>query len=280
MCAPKVIRSTAERVGRRDFLALAMGGAATLGVLAAPGVAGGAQAGRRETRRRGRQMMNLSHVLTPQFPIWPGLPPIQVTNIKSQDKDGFYANTWTIVEHNGTHVDAPLHFAKGKWSADEIPDAALVAPVAVIHVHDRAKANPDTAVTVDDLKAWEQKYGRIPAGAAVFMHSGWEARASDQTAFRNADGENVMHFPGFSKGAAEFLVKERSIVGIGTDTLSLDLGNSKDFATHVIVLGANKWGIENLANLARIPESGATVFVGMPKVKGASGGPAQALAVW
>ena len=279
MCAPKVIQSVAGRLGRRDILALAMGGATALGTLAAPRVAVAAEA-KRTAARRGRQTASLSHVLTPQFPIWPGFPPIQVTNIKSHDKDGFYANTWIIVEHHGTHVDAPIHFAKGKWSADEIPDEALVAPALVIHVHDRAKADADTAVTVEDLAEWEKKHGRIPAGAAVFMHSGWEARASDQAAFRNADAQNVMHFPGFSKAAAEFLVKERTIAGIGTDTLSLDLGNSKDFATHVIVLGANKWGIENLANLAKIPESGATVFVGLPKVKGASGGPAQVLAVW
>jgi kynurenine formamidase len=219
-------------------------------------------------------------VLTPQFPVWPGFAPIEITNVKSHDKDGFYANTWTITEHNGTHVDAPIHFAKGKWSADEIPDEVLVAPAVVIHIHDRAKADADTAVTAEDLAGWEKKHGRIPAGAAVFMHSGWETRANDQAAFRNADAQNVMHFPGFSKAAAEFLVKERSIVGIGTDTLSLDAGNSKDFATHVVVLGANKWGIENLANLAKIPESGATVFVGVPKVKGASGGPARVVAVW
>jgi kynurenine formamidase len=279
MCAPHVIQSAAERLGRRDFLALAMGGATALGTLAAAPVVVAAEA-KRTAARRGRQAASLSHVLTPQFPVWPGFAPIEITNVKSHDKDGFYANTWTITEHNGTHVDAPIHFAKGKWSADEIPDEVLVAPAVVIHIHDRAKADADTAVTAEDLAGWEKKHGRIPAGAAVFMHSGWETRANDQAAFRNADAQNVMHFPGFSKAAAEFLVKERSIVGIGTDTLSLDAGNSKDFATHVVVLGANKWGIENLANLAKIPESGATVFVGVPKVKGASGGPARVVAVW
>lgn len=177
-------------------------------------------------------------------------------------------------------MDAPIHFGKAAWSADLIPDSALVAPVAVIHVHDRAKADPDAMVTADDLKAWEAKHGKIPKGAAVLMHSGWEARAGDVKAFRNMDGQGVMHFPGFSKEAAEFLLKERDIVGIGVDTLSLDHGASNDFAVHFGLLPANKWGVENLANLARIPEAGATVFVGLPKVKGASGGPARILAVW
>ncbi len=280
MCAPQVIQAVGERLGRREFLGMALSGAAAAGALVVAPPAEGADAKRPAIRRRARSVMGLSHVQSSHFPTWPGFTPIEVTKVRDHDRDGFYSNTWTIYEHHGTHVDAPIHFAKGKWSADEIPDATLVAPAVVIHVHDRAKTDPDTAVSVDDLKAWEEKRGRIPAGAAVFMHSGWEARASDQTAFRNADSQNVMHFPGFSKEAAEFLVKERSIVGIGVDTMSLDPGNSKDFAAHLTALGANKWGIENLANLAKIPESGATVFVGVPKVKGASGGPARVVAIW
>ncbi len=280
MCAPQVIQAVGERLARREFLGVAVSGAAVLGALVVSPSIEAAEAKRPPSRGRGRNVVGLSHVQSAQFPIWPGFPPIEVTKVLDHDKDGFFANRWTIFEHHGTHVDAPLHFAKGTWSADEIPETALVAPAVVIHIHERAQRDPDTAVTVDDLKAWEQKHGRIPAGAAVFMHSGWEARANDQAAFRNADAQNVLHFPGFSKGAAEFLVRERAIAGIGVDTLSLDTGNSKDFATHHTVLPANKWGIENLANLARIPESGATVFVGVPRVKGASGGPARVLAVW
>jgi kynurenine formamidase len=225
-------------------------------------------------------VLGLTHVHATSFPIWPGFNPIQVANLVTHEKDGFYANLWVTPEHHGTHVDAPVHFGKGAWSADAIPDNALVCPAVVIHVHDRARTNADTQVTVDDLKAWEAKHGRIPAGAAVLMHSGWEARAGDQAAFRNMDGQGVMHFPGFGKEAGEFLLKERNISGIGVDTLSLDHGASKDFAVHYSVLPANKWGIENLANLAKIPEAGATIFVGVPKVKGASGGPARILAVW
>lgn len=280
MCAPQVIQAVGERVARREFLGIVTSGAAAVGVLAALSSAEAADAKRPPSRGRTRNVMGLSHVQSSQFPTWPGFTPIEVTKVRDHDRDGFYSNTWTIYEHHGTHVDAPIHFAKGKWSADEIPDATLVAPAAVIHIHDRARTDPDAALTVDDLKAWEQKHGRIPAGGAVLMHSGWDARANDQTAFRNTDSQNVMHFPGFSKEAAEFLVRDRSIVGIGVDTMSLDPGNSKDFATHVTVLGANRWGIENLANLARIPESGATVFVGMPKVKAASGRPARVVAVW
>ena len=120
----------------------------------------------------------------------------------------------------------------------------------------------------------------LPLGAAVLMWSGWEERASDEAAYRNIDSKGVMHFPGFSREAAEFLVNGRAARGIGVDTLSLDYGPSTDFAAHCAVLSANRWGIENLANLGRLPPRGATLFVGLPRVKGASGGPARILAVW
>lgn len=275
MCAPSVLESLCEKLGRREFLKWS-------GIAAAAGtVMASAPVRAQTTPRPGfSNVMDLSHVHTGSFPIWPGFVPIQVANLVTHDKDGFFANIWVTPEHHATHVDAPIHFGKNAWSAEAVPANTLVCAAVVIHIHDRARGNPDAQVTVDDLKAWETKHGRIPAGAAVLMHSGWEARAGDQTAFRNMDAQGVMHFPGFSKEAGEFLLKERNINGIGVDTLSLDHGASKDFAVHYLVLPANKWGIENLANLAKIPEAGATIFVGLPKVKGASGGPARILAVW
>jgi kynurenine formamidase len=225
-------------------------------------------------------VVDLTHTLSASTPIWPGANPIQLQTLVTHDKDGYYANQWTVHEHHGTHADAPLHFGKGTWAADEIPEASLICPAAVIHVEERARANPDTPVTVDDLKAWEVKHGRIPSGAAVLMYSGWEARIGDQAAYRNMDTKHMMHFPGFSPEAAEFLLQEREINGIGVDTLGIDVGASRDFKVHYTILPANKWGLENLANLGKIPAHGATIFVGLPKVKGASGGPARVLAMW
>src|SRR5690606_24155638 len=98
--------------------------------------------------------------------------------------------------------------------------------------------------------------------------------------FTNADSMGTMHFPGFSFEAAKFLVHERQVDGIGVDTLSLDIGPSTDFAVHLEVLGANKWGLENLANLATVPPAGGTLIAAPPKVEGASGGPLRVLAVW
>jgi kynurenine formamidase len=111
------------------------------------------------------------------------------------------------------------------------------------------------------------------------MHSGWESRVGSTKTYRNPDSGGTMHFPGVHPDAAAFLLKERDVAGIGVDTLSLDIGPSKDFKTHTTWLPANKWGLENVANLTRVPPSGATVFVGAPKVAGGSGGPARVIAL-
>lgn len=244
-----------------------------------------AAAGRSPARRWTRPVqisraVDLTHTLTAEFPRWPGYSPFEVQNSHNYAQHGFFANAWHIHEHSGTHVDAPLHFSTKGWSAAEIRAEALVAPVVVVDIRSRARRDPAAEVRVEDIKAWEKKHGRVSAGAAVLMWSGWEDRAVDQAAFLNYDGKGVMHFPGFSPEAAEFLVKERSVVGIGVDTISLDHGPSTDFGAHFAVLPANRWGIENLANLGKVPPRGATLFVGVPRVKGASGGPARVLAVW
>ncbi len=244
-----------------------------------------AVAGRSSTSRRVRSLtishvIDLTQTLTPEFPSWPGYPSLQIKNTHSFAADGFFANAWDIHEHSGTHVDAPMHFSTKGWSAAEIPGRGLVVPVVVIDIRSRARRDPDAQVQVEDVKAWEKGHGRVPRGAAVLMRSGWEDRAADQAAYRNMDGDGIMHFPGFSREAARFLVKERAVGGIGVDTLSLDHGPSTDFGAHFEVLPTNRWGIENLANLGKIPPCGATLFVGVPRVKGASGGPARILAVW
>ncbi len=244
-----------------------------------------AVAGRSPARRTVRpikvsHVVDLTQVLTPEFPSWPGYPSLEILNTHIIAQHGFFANAWHVHEHSGTHVDAPLHFSGKGWSAAEIPAEALIAPAVIIDIRARARRDPDAQVRVDDIKAWERKHGRVPRGAAVLMWSGWEDRASDQTAYRNMDSKGVMHFPGFSREVAEFLVKERAAGGIGVDTLSLDYGLSTDFGAHFAVLPANRWGIENLANLRKLPPRGATLFVGLPRVKGASGGPARVLAVW
>ncbi len=157
MCAPSVLESLCEKLGRREFLKWS-------GIAAAAGtVMASAPVRAQTTPRPGfSNVMDLSHVHTGSFPIWPGFVPIQVANLVTHDKDGFFANIWVTPEHHATHVDAPIHFGKNAWSAEAVPANTLVCAAAVIHIHDRARGNPDAQVTVDDLKAWETKHGRIP----------------------------------------------------------------------------------------------------------------------
>ncbi|MDX2008434.1 MAG: cyclase family protein [Meiothermus sp.] len=272
MCAPCVMGLVEKCLTRRDFLGMAAGAA----VVAATS----AQA---QTRVQGRYFSNvadLTHVVSPEFPMFPGATPMKIQVAVNVKDNGYYGNNLTIWEHTGTHVDAPAHFVDGAATAEKIAVNQLVAPMAVINIKEKADRNPDAEVTVDDIRAWERANGRLPNGAFVAMYSGWDARVNDAKAYVNLDGGGVQHYPGFAPAAAEFLVKERSIVGIGVDTLSQDFGASKDFKTHVTILGAGKYGVENMAGLGGVPPRNTMVIVGGPKHKGASGGPARVLAIW
>lgn len=275
MCPPETLASMrSPEISRRNLLKFSLGAAvaATLPV----GLAHAATV-RRTTFRN---VLDLTHVLGTQFPLFPGAAPFRIQQAVSHDKDGYYGNILTYWEHSGTHMDAPVHFAPNGLFVDQLKVENLVVPAVVINITEKARRDPDAVVTPDDIRAWERRYGRIPDNAAVLMASGWGARAGSVEAFRNTDSSGVMHFPGFGKEAIDFLLTERRISGIGVDTLSLDHGPSTTFAVHYTLLPTNRWGLENLANLEAIPPSGATLFVGAPKIAAGSGGPTRVIAVW
>lgn len=197
---------------------------------------------------------------------------------------GFFyaANSFCTAEHGGTHMDAPIHFSEGKLTADKVPLSAMIGPAVVVDVSAGAAADRDYRLRVEDLERWEAKYGRIPEGAIVLMRSGWGRYWPDRLAYLGTDQKGDvanLHFPGFSKEAAEWLVTQRTIDAIGVDTASIDHGPSKDFIVHQVVNGANKPAFENVANVDRLPESGAT-FIALPmKIGGGSGAPARIVAV-
>jgi len=281
VCAPAVIQHVATELSRRRFLEAA--GAAAAALLL-PWREASAQAAPAPSGRSlsFTHLADLTHTLTPHFPVFPSFDSPRLETRYTVERDGFYAREWIVAEHSGTHLDAPAHFVAGPdlWTADQIPLENLIAPLVVVSIEERAARDHDAQVTVDDLIAWERQHGPIPQGAAVCMYSGWERRLANPVTFTNADSMGTMHFPGFSFEAAQFLVHERQVAGIGVDTLSLDIGPSTDFAVHLEVLGANKWGLENLANLATVPPAGGTLIAAPPKVEGASGGPLRVLAVW
>lgn len=225
-------------------------------------------------------VVDLSHVFGTAIPTYlPGEEPQRETFV-TVENDGFYIQRWNYTEHAGTHVDAPAHFHTDGESIDVYAPELLYSPAVVIDISAKAAEDPDAALDVEDIEAWESANGEIPAGALVFMYSGWDAKWDDVEAFRNADADGVMHFPGFSPEAAAFLLEERDIHGIGVDTLSLDPGNSTTFDVHVNVLGAGKYGVEGVANLTSIMDApGATVVVGVTRWEEGSGGPCRLLAL-
>jgi kynurenine formamidase len=275
MCPPETLASMrSPEISRRNLLKFGLGAA-----VAAALPVGSAHAAtvRRTTFRN---VADLTHVLGTQFPLFPGAAPFRIEQAVSHDKDGYYGSILTYWEHSGTHMDAPVHFAPNGLFVDQLRIENLVVPAVVINITEKVRRDPDAVVTPDDIRAWERRYGRIPDNAAVLMASGWGARAGSVEAFRNTDSSGVMHFPGFGKEAIDFLLTERRISGIGVDTLSLDHGPSTTFAVHYTILPTNRWGLENLANLESIPPSGATLFVGAPKIASGSGGPTRVMAVW
>ena len=276
MCAPSVIDTIRQQLSRRNFLATLGGSVAAAVAVPAPGL------GQEKPVRlpKGfRDIHDLTHTFSQKLPVFPAFKPVQIRQRFTIARDGFFANEITFDEHTGTHLDAPVHFVANAGTADRIPVDRFFAPLAVVSIEARAAKDADAMVTVDDLLAWEKRYGRLPRGAFVAMHSGWDARIGGADRFLNRDAKNVMHTPGFSEQAARFLVQEREIVGAGVDTLSLDAGAAQKFVAHLALLGADKYGIELLANLAMVPASGATLIVGGPKHEGASGGPVRVFAV-
>jgi kynurenine formamidase len=212
--------------------------------------------------------IDLTHVMHENMPFWPGGLPFKKTRLVDYDQ-GYQFHKFEMGENTGTHVDAPSHFIRGKRSIDKIPLADLIVPVVVIDVQDKAAAQPDYRLSADAVRAWEARHGAIPAGSLVILNTGWHKRFGDAQLYINMDADKVMQFPGYGKDSAELLV-QRDVAGIGIDTLSLDHGPSKDFATHLVMLGANKYMIENMANLDALPPTGATAVIGVLPVQDGS----------
>lgn len=194
----------------------------------------------------------------------------------------FYAaNAFCAPEHGGTHIDAPLHFAEGKLAVDQIPPQRLFGPAVVVDATAQAARDRDYRVTAADISAEEKARGPIPRGAIVILRTGWAKRWPDRKAYfgddRPGDASNL-HFPGLAEDGARLLV-ERGIAGVGLDTPSIDHGPSQDFIAHRVLMGADVYALENLANLSAIPPRGATVYALPMKIGGGSGAPVRVLAL-
>ena len=226
-------------------------------------------------------VVDLTHTLNAQTPTYElsSKPVYQAKTVATIDKDKYFARTICLPEHFGTHFDAPAHFARGLWTVDQVPPERLVAPMTVLDVRANVKNDPDYLISVEDIAKWEQTHGQIPLNSVVMAYTGWDARWNSVKEYRNADAKGVMHFPGYSQDAAKFLVEARNVLGLGIDTLSIDYGPSKEFEVHQYTLAHSVYHLENVANLDRVPASGAIVVVAPMKLEGGSGSPVRILAL-
>jgi kynurenine formamidase len=233
------------------------------------------------------QWMDLTYTFSDSTLYWPNNPEgfRLDTQFQGHTDAGFYYESYAFYapEHGGTHLDAPIHFAEGKWAADEIPIDRLSGAAVVIDVSAKCLANADYLISPEDVLQWEKQHGQIPDDAMLLFHTGYGAFYPDAgkylgTALKGDSGIANLHFPSIGPELAEWIVKNRKVKAVGVDVASVDYGQSKDFLTHQILYKENIIGFENLANLDKLPATGAYVVALPMKIKGGSGGPLRAIA--
>jgi D-alanyl-D-alanine dipeptidase/kynurenine formamidase len=231
------------------------------------------------------RIVDLTHPFDVETLYWPSAPHgfALVELARGRTAGGFFyaANAFSAPEHGGTHLDAPIHFAEQGLTADALPVRKLIAPGVVIDVRAAAAANPDYLLTPADIAAFESRHGTIPAGAIVLLRTGWGTRWPDRKRYFGDDtpGDAAhLHFPSYGKEAADLLVRERHVGALGVDTASIDNGASHDFQVHRLVMAQNVPGLENLAHLEELPETGAWIVALPMKIAGGSGGPLRIVA--
>jgi kynurenine formamidase len=225
------------------------------------------------------RVLDLSYAISDKLVPWPGDEKFFEAKVNaSVEKNGYFTRSFWMLEHYGTHLDAPAHFPPGRTTVDQIPVKQLFGPAVVIDVRAESGKDADYQLPVAHVEEWEKRHGRIPEGAIVLLRTGWASRWPDVQKYRNQDAQGKMHFPGFSADAAKLLIA-RKVSGLGCDTLSVDYGASSDYAVHHLALGAGLYHLENLADLSELPEMGASLVVAPIKLEGGSGGPVRIFAL-
>jgi kynurenine formamidase len=238
-------------------------------------------------------VVDLTQLLSAATPIIQLPPPFANTpgftshEISAYDQKGpaWYWNWIEVGEHVGTHFDAPCHWVTGKDKpcVDQIEAKQFIGPAAVIDVTADVARSADFVASRDTILGWEKKHGRIPKGAWVILRTGWGARATDAARFMNVGADGAPHYPGFGKESAEFLTKERDILGVGVEQVGTDAAvgatANPPFPNHSIMHGAGRFGLTQLANVDRLPERGAIVIATPLKIQRGSGSPVRVIAV-
>jgi kynurenine formamidase len=244
----------------------AMMGAAAAGLAGVVAAAGPANAGGRPSALDRLRLVSLSHVNDPATTrVFPGDPPFELDTIATIEDDGYFLQYVREGEHTGTHWGAPGHFNAGEPLADDLDLEDLFRPAVKLDLRHKVGDNGDYAVTIADIKEWERRHGRIPDESMVIAWTGWEYRWADEDAWYNRDADGVMHQPGFSIEAAEWLIDTGRLGyrgGTGIDTFGPDLGTDENYRVSLLVYQRHRISLEILANLAALPATGAHILCG------------------
>jgi kynurenine formamidase len=232
-------------------------------------------------------IVDLSYPFDSSTVYWPKAEVFHLEkDFEGTTEQGFYysAYRYSAAEHGGTHIDAPVHFAKGRHTVDEIPLEQLMGPAVVVDVTQQCQTNRDYLITQIDFQNWERRNGRIPAGTIVLLRTGFGKFYPDRKRYLGTDKRGAgavvdLHFPGLHPNAAIWLTRNRRIKAIGLDTASIDYGQSKLFESHRTLFAHNIPALENVANLDRLPSRGFFVVAMPMKIKSGSGGPVRIAAI-
>jgi len=233
-------------------------------------------------------IVDLSHAFDADTIFWPteqeGFVLEEVFHGRAEGGYWYEANRFRTAEHGGTHLDAPVHFGEGRRAVDAIPVERLAGPGVRVDVSAACASDPDHAVTLAELLAFEAEHGRIPDGALVLLYTGWSRFWPDRARYlgterRGPEAVAALRFPGLSAEAARWLAAERRVRAVGIDTASLDPGVSTDFAAHQALAAGEVPGLENLTGLERLPARGFSVVALPMKIRGGSGAPLRAIAI-
>ncbi len=224
------------------------------------------------------QVVDLSHRIHQGIPQWPGDPPVEFETVAGRNREGYHLRRFSLGEHSGTHICAPSSYHPEGATVDDYPAESLIMPAVLIDARQQAAANPEYALSREDVLGWEDSHGPVPAGALMLMLTDWPDKWDDPAAYLGQDAAGGLHFPGFGVAAARFLLEERGIAGVGVDTPGVDPGQDEALTVSRLVLEQPRILLENLTNLDQLSATGATLVVGILRLKGGSGSPASVLA--
>jgi kynurenine formamidase len=232
------------------------------------------------------RLVDLSHSYGDSTLYWPTSPSAfdKEELAYGMTEGGWFYSSYSVCtpEHGGTHLDAPIHFAEGGDSTEEIPLENLLAQAYVIDVSEKAAADRNYRMTPDDVREFEAKHGEIEAGTVVLMRTDWSRHWPDAMAYLGDDtpgDASNLQFPGFGAEATRILAEQRKVALLGVDTASVDYGKSQDFIVHRIGAAQGVANLENLTNLNQLPATGAIILALPMKIEGGSGGPARVAAL-